>query len=204
MSIRLMALLLVLACLAACSSTPQAASSAAASTPAPPAQAPAAAAPTAASSNDAVSAKLHELAGSGATDCGRIKALSGPEVQSAADCALQAAKSKKPFAVGYDMPGLTVGIAGNAQGKLFSLSASPDATGTFPAGSIKTADCPGELRTAASGRVTCLPPGSMGMGSSGASPHAASPHGAMPPVAPGTPNPHAAPKTAPAPPTKTQ
>lgn len=185
MRTRLIVLLLASACLTACNSTQPAAAapSSAASQPATPAASQPV--PAAASPNDAVASKLAELAGSGATACGRIKALSGPELKTAADCALQAAHEKRAFTVAYDMPGLTVAVAGNAQGKLFSVSASPDASGAIAPAGIKTTECPSELRAAQSGRVTCFPPGSMGLGSSGANPH-----GAVPPAKPGTPNPH--------------
>lgn len=179
---RLIVLLLSSACLTACNSAKPAATT----TPSPAASHPAA---TAASPNDAVTSKLTELAGSGATDCGRLTSLS-PGLKTASDCALNAAHQKHAFTVAYDMPGLTVGVAGNAQGKLFSVSAQPDASGAVQPANIKTTDCPAELRVAQSGRVTCFAAGSMGMGSSGANPHA------MPPAAPGTPNPHAmSPKT---------
>jgi hypothetical protein len=207
MNTRLIALLIASACLTACSSNQPAAAAAPSAAPATPAvtlPAPISP-PPAASAKDAVAAKLAELAGSGATDCGRTKALSGPEMQAAADCAMKAAKAKHAFTVAYDMPGLTVGIAGNAQGKMFSLSATPDASGAVPAASLKPLDCPAELRVAQSGRVTCVPAGAMGMGSSGANPHGgASPHGSMPPAMPGTPNPHATPPPKTETPTKTQ
>ena len=34
---------------------------------------------------------------------------------------MKAAKDKHAFYVAYDMPGLTVGVAGNSEGKLFSI-----------------------------------------------------------------------------------
>ncbi len=147
----------------------------------------------AAKSSDPVTQKLQELSGSGATDCGRTS-QTPDQIQKASDCAMSAAKDKRPFYVGYDMPGLTVGIAGNSQGKLFSLQAetAENAAGGKP--QIQTAPCPAELRVAQSGRLTCMTPGAMGAGT----PHGnmgpvtgENPHGgmmSMPPL--GTQNPH--------------
>jgi len=126
---------------------------------------------------DAVQLKLQEYAGNSATNCGRLD-VHAPEAQSkgAADCALQASKAKKPFYIAYDMPGMAVGVAGDAQGKLF--------TARTEAGAVSSGDCPSELRLAASGRVTCFAPGDMGSMGAG--------HTAIPP---GMPNPHAVPKS---------
>ncbi len=167
------------ASLSACSKSGTAAPTSASST---------SSAPTTAASapSDAVTSKLQDLAGGGATDCGRIKSLSGPEVQTGGECALSAAKAKRPFTIAYDMPGLTVGIAGDKNGKMSSISAQPGPDGKVNAADIKVVPCPAELRLAQSGRVTCFAPGSMGMGSSGANPHAG-----VPPAAPGSANPHA-------------
>ncbi len=142
--------------------------------------------------NDAVQQKMQELAGSGATDCGRPKAMDSPEIPQASDCAMKAAKDKKPFYVAYDMPGLSVGVAGNAEGKLYTVSYNAGQSGQ--PGKLDSAPCPAELRIAQSGRVTCLPAGSMGMTSSGANPHATgeqqSPHGGMMAPPKNMPNPH--------------
>lgn len=127
---------------------------------------------------DAVQLKLEDYAGPSATDCGRLDVRAG-EAQSkaASDCALQSSQAKHPFYVAYDMPGMVVGVAGNADGKLFTVQAQ----GTGPSAAITSAECPSQVRVASSGRVTCFAPGDMGsMGTS----HAA---GA---VAPGTANPH--------------
>ncbi|HVN18856.1 MAG TPA: hypothetical protein VMU05_08790, partial [Dongiaceae bacterium] len=154
------ALLLVLA---ACnkSSAPSGAQGAGASSSKPP---------------DAVQLKLQEFAGSSAKNCGRLD-VHAPEAQSkgAADCAMQASEKKQPFFVAYDMPGMVVGVAGNADGKLF--------TARSEGGSVNGGDCPAQLRLAASGRVTCYAPGDMGSMGAG--------HTAIPP---GMPNPHAMPK----------
>ena len=125
---------------------------------------------------DAVQLKLQEFAGNSATNCGRLD-IHAPEAQSkaAADCAMQARKAKHPFYVAYDMPGMAVGVAGSAEGKLF--------TARTEGGSVSSGDCPSELRLAASGRVTCFAPGDMGSMGTG--------HTAVPP---GMPNPHALPK----------
>ena len=78
--------------------------------------------------------------------------------KTAADCAVQANQSKHPFHVAYDMPGMAVGVAGNAEGKLFTVQSQ----GTGSSASLTGGDCPSQLRVAASGRVTCIPPGDMG------------------------------------------
>jgi hypothetical protein len=138
-----------------------------------------------------VQQKLQEIAGSSATNCGQVRSLSADELKTASDCAMQAAKNKKAFLVSYDMPGMSIGVAGGSDGKLFTVQ-SEEANGrpTPP----KSQACPAELRVAQSGRVTCFPVGSMGVTPGSASPHAgqgASPHGggmAMPPA--GTSNPH--------------
>lgn len=137
---------------------------------------------------DAVQQKLQELAGNGATDCGRLQSQAqnqDAQLTSASNCAMQAAKSKHAFYVAYDMPGMTVGVAGNADGKLFALqSVQPENAPPSSAPEVKTGPCPAELRVAQSGRVTCFTPGSMGLDTG------SSPHGGMPmPPATGT-NPH--------------
>jgi len=88
---------------------------------------------------------------------------------------MQASQGKKPFYVAYDMPGMVIGVAGNAEGKLFT--ARSEGSG------VSGGDCPSALRLAASGRVTCFAPGDMGSMGAG--------HSAIPP---GMPNPHALPK----------
>jgi hypothetical protein len=135
--------------------------------------------------NDAVQQKLQELAGTGATDCGRVKSQDSSVVQPASDCAMKAAEGKQAFYVAYDLPGLTTAVAGNAQGNLFSIQAQ---TADASSPKIESTPCPSTLRLAQSGRVTCYPAGSMGgMGTAGA----ASPHGGMGmPPATGA-NPHA-------------
>jgi len=156
----------VLLLLSACSNKPQTTSAASPSSAASSSKPP-----------DAVQLKLQEYAGNSATNCGRLD-VHAPEAQSkgAADCALQASKAKKPFYIAYDMPGMAVGVAGDAQGKLF--------TARTEAGAVSSGDCPSELRLAASGRVTCFAPGDMGSMGAG--------HTAIPP---GMPNPHAVPKS---------
>ena len=147
--------------LTACSNKQQT-TSAAASPSATPSKAP-----------DGVQLKLQEYAGGSATNCGRLE-VHAPEAQSkgAADCALQAAKAKHAFYVSYDMPGMAVGVAGNADGKLF--------TARSEGGAVTTGDCPSELRLAASGRVTCFAPGDMGSMGAG---HTAIPAGFPIPLA---------------------
>jgi hypothetical protein len=113
---------------------------------------------------DAVQLKLQEYAGSSPSDCGRLDVR-----------AMQANQSKKPFVIAYDMPGMTVGVAGNSEGKLFTVQSQAG-------GSTSSGACPSQLRLASSGRVTCFAPGDMGSMSGS---HAA---GSVPA---GAPNPHA-------------
>lgn len=184
-------LVLAIVFLAACNSTPFPAPSASSPAPSSAASAPPAAPNAAAASASDVQPKLQEIAGTGATNCGDVKSLSGDELKSAGDCAMQAAKNKKAFLVSYDMPGMSIGVAGGSDGKLFTVQSEE---GNGKPVTPKTTPCPAELRVAQSGRVTCFPVGSMGVTPGSASPHAgqgASPHGggmAMPPA--GTANPH--------------
>lgn len=124
---------------------------------------------------DAVEQKLQDYSGSGATNCGRLD-VKAPQDQlkAASDCATQASQGKKPFYVAYDMPGMSVGVAGNSDGKLFTVQSQGS-------GAVTAGDCPAQLRVASSGRVTCFAPGDMGSMGTG---HGA---GSMPP---GTSNPH--------------
>ena len=142
-------------------------------------QAPAPAASSPAKAADPVAVKLQEYSGAPATDCGRLS-VHAPEAQSkaASDCAMQASQSKHPFYVAYDMPGMSVGVAGNSDGKLFTVQAQ----GEGPSATVTAGDCPSQLRVASSGRVTCFAPGDMG---------SLNGHTAIPP---GMPNPHAMPK----------
>ena len=129
-------------------------------------------------SPDAVELKLQEYAGNSSTNCGRLDVhATEAESKTASDCALQANQSKRPFYVTYDMPGMTVGVAGNAEGKLYTVQAQGS-----PSPSVTTGACPSQLRVASSGRVTCFAPGDMGsMSGSHAggavSPGMANPHG---------------------------
>lgn len=142
---------------------------------------PASPAATDSKPTDAVHQKLAQYAGSSATDCGRL-GTHAPVDQSkaASDCAMQASQSKHPFFVAYDMPGMTVGVAGNSEGKLFTVQSQ----GSGPSAALSSGDCPSQLRVAGSGRVTCFAPGDMGSLGSG---HPAAPTG--------MPNPHEFPKT---------
>ncbi len=131
---------------------------------------------------DSVDRKLQEIAGTGATNCGRLTSQEADQVQTASSCAMNAAKDKKPFYVGYDLPGLTIAMAGAPDGKLYTVQASQGSE------EPKVAPCEAELRVAQSGRVTCTPAGSgMGGAMGGMSPHGgmgmpqgANPHGDMP------------------------
>jgi len=118
--------------------------------------------------DDPVQLKLKELAGSGATDCGRLDVRAQNEqLASASNCATKAAQEKHPFYVGYDMPGMSTGIAGNAAGKLFAVQLQGAGTGA----QLASGACPAELRIAKSGRATCFIPGTMGLTPTSADPH---------------------------------
>jgi hypothetical protein len=160
------ALLLITLCLSACSKS-------AAPAPVKP--------PVTTESNapGGVLQQVQQYAGSSATNCGGLDVhASQPDLKTASDCALQASQAKHAFYVSYDMPGMSVGIAGNSDGKLFTVQAQ----GTGTTAILTSGACPAELRVAASGRVTCFAPGDMGSMSAS--------HGGsnMPP---GMPNPHA-------------
>ena len=134
--------------------------------------------------NDAVQLKLKELAGSNATDCGRLDVKApNDQFKTASTCATNAADGKKPFYVAYDMPGMTTGVAGNVEGKLFALQLQGAGTGA----QLESGPCPAALRIAPSGRLTCFVPGTMGLNATGADPHsgiptmpAANPHAGGP------------------------
>src|ERR1700739_2139105 len=71
---------------------------------------------------DAIQQKLQEYSGNSAADCGRLDVqANADQSNTAADCAMQASQGKRPFYVAYDMPGMAVGVAGNAEGKLFTV-----------------------------------------------------------------------------------
>lgn len=160
-------LIIAVSCLSACSKTtaPAASPNATSSTRSP----------------DALQQKLQEYSGAGATDCGRLNVqANADQSKTASDCALQASQSKHPFYVAYDMPGMAVGVAGNAAGKLFTVQSQ----GTAPSATLTSGDCASQLRLASSGRVTCFAPGDMGpMGAGHAAvpPGMSNPHGAPPP-----------------------
>lgn len=153
--------------------------------------------PSAAKSGDAVQQKLQELAGAGAADCGRINSQAPDQLQPAANCAMQAAQSKHPFYVAYEMPGLTVAVAGDSAGTLHTVQSEPPVEGQAGAtAQLQSTPCTASLRIAQSGRVTCMTPNAPG--AMGSNPHGGmampsaegeNPHGGMRP-SPGTPNPH--------------
>jgi len=170
-------LTLALCGLAACNK------SASPSAPASNAASSATASPMSSAGPGPVQLKLQEYSGAGATNCGTLDVRAAePQLKSASDCSMQASQGKKPFYVSYEMPGMGVGVAGNADGKLFTVQ-TQGATGSLTSGA-----CPSALRVASSGRVTCFAPGDMGSMSGS---HTA---GSMPP---GMANPHAAGKTNP-------
>ena len=111
------------------------------------------------SSADPVENKLQDLAGSGAKNCGHLKAQAPADLEATSKCALDASKAKSPFYVEYELPGMNVAIAGNSQGKLFAVQSQTGGAG------LTSGDCPAELRVAPSGRVTCYAPGTFPMGS---------------------------------------
>jgi hypothetical protein len=113
---------------------------------------------TSANPNDPVEKKLLELAGSGAANCGHLKSQATGELDAASKCALQSAQQKHPFYVAYDLPGMTVAVAGNSEGKLFTVQSQTGGAG------LSSGPCPAELRVAPSGRVTCYAPGTFPMG----------------------------------------
>lgn len=118
--------------------------------------------------DDAVSLKLKELSGAGATDCGRLDVKATEQQSKAASgCATQAAQGKHPFYVAYDMPGMSTGVAGSSEGKLFAV----ELQGTGAGAQLQSGPCPAELRVAHSGRLTCFIPGTMGLNPSAADPH---------------------------------
>ncbi len=155
------------------------------------------AAPTNLNPSDPIEKKLADLAGPGATNCGHLKTQAAADVDAAGKCVMQSGQQKKPFFVAYDLPGLTVAIAGNADGKLFSMQTNPSATG-----GLAVVPCPNELRIAPSGRATCYAPGTFPMGTDNSlheplmdmPPNGASPHQRLGTPPPGTPNPHQQPK----------
>jgi hypothetical protein len=165
---------------------------------------------SAASSADPLETHLRHLAGSNATNCGRIAPRT--EVKSATDCAVQANEAKRPFYVAYEMPGgdtgqITVALAGAPDGKLYTVEyntkgwSDSDGAQLSDDKRMMTSPCPAPLRVAQSGRATCYPPPAMGgqgnpHGGMSMPPHGgsmASPHGDMPMPPPGTPNPHGRP-----------
>jgi hypothetical protein len=126
---------------------------------------------------DAIGQKLRDSAGASATDCGRLDVrATGVQLKAAGDCAQNAAEKKQAFFVAYDMPGMSVGVAGNADGKLITVQSQ----GSGASASLTSGDCPAQLRVASSGRVTCFAPGDMGSmsghGAGAIPPGAANPH----------------------------
>lgn len=141
------------------------------------------AAGAASSGDDPVQKKLQELAGGGAKNCGFFKSQVRAELDAASKCVVDASTAKAPFYVEYELPGMNVAVAGNAQGKLYSVQSQAGGAG------LVSGDCPAELRVAPSGRVTCYAPGTFPMGA-GAGSHTNMP---MPPMmGTGTGSPHGA------------
>jgi hypothetical protein len=125
-------------------------------------------------SEDVVHNRVVELAGTGATNCGIYKSSVPAELNAGSKCAEDAFKARSPFFIEYEMPGLTVAVAGNAKGQFYSVQSATNGAG------LTSGECPAELRVASSGRVTCYAQvaSPMGAGSRG-NPHGTV--GAMPP-----------------------
>jgi hypothetical protein len=164
---RLIVVVLVAGCVSGCSKAP--------STTTPSSAASSSAPATPVAKSDALQRKLAEFAGSAATDCGRPATQGNDQLSAASNCAMQAAQAKHAFYVAYDMPGMSVGVAGSSDGHLFTVQSQGEANVTSGA-------CPSQLRIAPSGRVTCFAPGDMGSMGAGA-------HNGMT-AAPGMSNPH--------------
>jgi hypothetical protein len=145
---------------------------------------------------DAVDQKLQDVAGGGATDCGRLKSPTPDQMKAASNCAMGASQKKQAFYVAYDLPGLTVGVAAGSDGKSYAIQAStPENAQPGTPMEVKADPCPSDVRIAQSGRVTCTAPGSMGgmgMGSMGGmgGMGGESPHGGMTMPPPTGENPH--------------
>jgi hypothetical protein len=165
---KLILLLLAVSCVSGCNKAqaPAASPSSSSSTSSAPAAEEA--------KSDAVQQKLTEFAGAGATDCGRLSSQADDQLKAASDCAMQAAQAKRAFFVGYDMPGMTVGVAGDSDGKLFTVQAQGSAN-------VSSGACPSQLRVAPSGRVTCFAPGDMGSMGAGVHNGMSTPGGMMNP-----------------------
>ena len=135
---------------------------------------------------DAVQQKLQGYAGTSPTNCGRIDIhATQDQAKTASDCAMQASQLKHAFYVAYDMPGMTVGVAGNSDGKLFTVKSE----GTGPSANLAGGDCPSQLRVASSGRITCFAPGDMGSMGTGHG-MGSTPEGMSNPHSGGSSNPH--------------
>lgn len=147
---------------------------------------------TTVSTDDPVQKKLQELAGGSAKNCGLLTSQAAADLEPASRCAMDAAKAKNPFYVEYQLPGMNVAVAGDAQGKLYSVQSQAGGAG------VVSGDCPAELRIAPSGRVTCYAPGTFPMGA-GAGSHSNMPGmgmggaGALPPGHPSPTKPPAKP-----------
>lgn len=115
------------------------------------------------SAGDPIEKQLQELAGGNATNCGRLTSQVPEQMDAAAKCAMQATKAKQAFYVAYELPGLTIAVAGNTDGKLFTVQSESASAPGNPAG-LASGACPSELRVAPSGRVTCFAKGTFGMG----------------------------------------
>jgi hypothetical protein len=124
-----------------------------------------------------VQQKLLEYSGGSGTNCGRLDVQAAEaQLKSASSCAMQAAQSKQGFYIAYDMPGMSVGVAGNSEGKLFTVQSQGG-------GGLTSGACPSQLRVASSGRISCFAPGDMGSMGSG--------HGSLAMPKSGMSNPHA-------------
>ena len=79
-------------------------------------------------------------------DCERLQSLAQEHMKSASDCAMQAAESKHPFYVAYDMPGLTVG---DTAGTLYFVQAEqPQNAEPGARAPMQSEPCPSQLGVA--------------------------------------------------------
>src|ERR1700685_377206 len=104
---------------------------------------------TSSSDEDPVHKRLIELSGAGSVNCGDFKSSAPDELRAGSKCAEDSFRSNGPFFIEYEMPGLTVGVAGNTQSKFYCWQARCNGAG------LTGGECPAKLRVASSGRVTC-------------------------------------------------
>jgi hypothetical protein len=112
---------------------------------------------------DLLEARIRQLAGPSAVDCGRVAPRLDPK--QATDCALAANKAEKPFRVRYDMQGIDSFVAvafvrlpdGTVQG--LSYDSDPAGGGGRAHEVVSTSRCPVPVHLYATpnGHLTCFP-----------------------------------------------